>query len=76
MKFAEMMQASIESLGEHYRGIRKLALNNSKLAQNGYFTRTNHKLLNQMEYLMRQINMVETACKKRNIPLSQLLEEN
>ena len=70
MKFADMMTAAPESLSEHYRACRDLAFNNARIAQhtspNG---RGRRRCASNMGYLMRQVEMCETAADKRGIRL-------
>lgn len=67
MKWTEMLEAPVESLREHYAGCRNLAYNGMKMAQHGRHTQ--RKLARNMGYLMRQIDMMENAARKRGISL-------
>lgn len=70
MKFTEMLTADPDALRTHYRGVRELAYNNAAMAQGGRpGGRTIRKLANQMGYLMRQVEMCETAARRRGLAL-------
>jgi hypothetical protein len=70
MKWVEMLDASPDSLSEHYRSCRDLAYNNGRMAQhtipNG---RGRRKLARQMGFLMTQISMCENAARRRGLSL-------
>jgi hypothetical protein len=67
MKYTEMMSASPESLRTHYAGVRELAFNGARIAQQG--RRSADRMLRSMGYLMRQIDMVESVARRRGIAL-------
>ena len=67
MKYTDMMTAAPDALAAHYASCRTLAYNNARIAQHG--ARSARRMARPMGYLMRQIDMCETAARKRGIGL-------
>jgi len=70
VRYVDILEAAPDALRAHYRSVRELAYNNGRMAQhcrpNG---RTMRRLASQMGFLMRQIDMCETAARRRGLSL-------
>lgn len=67
MKFVEMLTCPEQCLRDHYASCRELAYNAMRIAQHG--RRSARKMVGQVGYLMRQIEMAESAARRRRMSL-------